>query len=349
MANYIKLVDLTQQLVNKGLLKFCKQKQTINFQNSHSNIPANFNINDLWVNLDCQREITEKRARMIQNIANDFNANAFGVPQVTKTMCNKMVIPDGQGRSIAAVLAGVSSIPCQLLLKSNISQFDDDWEGEHFLTQGDNVQAIDGWQIHRVALNIKNPSTKGTALVCNRAADIERVLNKLNQSGYGKFGYDGTNSVDFCNSYRYFSNGVIREHLNFNVKKNIAGQRDAPELFESCIIYAKHISDQKVEGQNLEVLNYFICQEANNFSNITGTVYGKTAIDNASKRLRFLLYLESGKRKKTKLTNQELKMFLGTTNCANNEVSEKGYKKLSSEWSKIVNDSSMMQSYQQFV
>lgn len=351
--NYIKLKDLTQQKINQKLLKPAKS-QSISFASSHQ-LPASISgqffpfplypLDNIWINMDCQRDIDSKRARKIQKIANEFNPNAFNVPTATLTDDGEVVIPDGMGRCIAAVLANVKEVPLRFCPKDNPEQSDNDWQGEHFLTQDENVQAIDGWQTHRVALKIENPSKKGTKTQVARARDIQRVLDKLNNSGNGTFGFDGE-SLDFCNAYRYFTNGIIRDSMNSDAKQDNAGKRDAPELYEACLVYKNYVSDQKVEGQNLEVFNYFIIEFAKSYARNTGTTYSLIAIKEASKKLRFILQINGNGKK---LSNSQLKSFLQTENAANDAVRENGLKKLTSEWNKICNDVNLMRSYQQFV
>lgn len=355
MGNYIKVEDLAKNLIASGKIQHVKQTQLYNFNYSHVNLPV-YAVKDLWVNLDCQRDITDKRASMIQNIAKKFDPYSFGMPRVTQTTCGKLVIPDGQGRTIASYLAGIMDVPCQLMLKINQNQSDDDFQGELFLTQGENTQAIEKWQEHRVALNIKVPIGKGTMTKCNRAKDIQRTLDQLNkkyQAKYGLFSYDGTGSVDFGDSYQYFSSGVFRDVFNYQVNSQKAGSRTAPELIEACRVYAEYCSEQKVEGQNLEVMNYFIRREAENiFSNslkVNNPTSYNQAIDLACKQLRYILYVKCQNGAKQKLSNLDLKQFFDTKNCANKQVSTTGHQSLNSEWNKIMKTQILMQAYQQFV
>jgi hypothetical protein len=353
MANYIKITDLVNDLKIQGLVRFVNSKngRGVSFINSHQNIPANFDVDDIYINLDCQRLIDKSRATKIMHIAKDFNTNMFSVPQLTKTSCGKMVCPDGAGRIVAAILNKVQLIPAQQLSKSNPNQSDDDFQAELFLSQDENAAKVTGWQYHRVAHTIGIPTNKSMATKHNRALDIQKVIDKLNNRNSNVvYGYEGTPDIDLSESYIYFSRGVFKNEYNPLNAKNAAGKRDAPELYESCVIYEKYC-EHKVLGQNLEVFYYFLGQEAEKYSKVLGKEYGQNAIDDASRKLRFILQNEIKKSNGnvTRLSNMNLKKLFQNTNAANKAPRDIGNQQLVNEWNKIVLNKSLMSEYQNFV
>ena len=349
MANYVKIIDYINSLIQRGKPLKYLPNSNISFTHSHSNIAPNFDVNDLYVNLDCQREITDGRAKKIMQITKRFNANQFSVPQITQTMCGKYVVPDGLGRTISAILNGVNRIPGQLLVKSNPNQSDDDWQGELYLSQDENEESLKGWQRHRVAKNLQNPQSKAMKYQHSRAQDIQRVIDKLNTNSKGIiFGYEGNNNdVDLSEAYRYFANGVFREEYNPNYAKLPAGTRDAPELFEACIAYQQY-GEKEVMGQNLEAFYSFIADQAQTTFNNNSSMTKLDSIKEAGRQLRFILHTKAKTSKKQQLSNQELKNFLGTTNCANNQVSKVGTASLNQEWKKLRNNTNYMAQYATF-
>jgi hypothetical protein len=351
MANYIKITDLVDDLKNAGLVRFVGSKNvSFSFINSHQNIPANFDVNDIYINQDCQRSIDKGRANKIMHIARDFNPNIFSVPQLTKTSCGKMVCPDGAGRIVAAILNNIQLIPAQQLIKSNPNQLDDDFQAALFLQQDENAAKVTGWQYHRVALNQSDPEGK-QIIKYNRALDIQKVIDKLNSRNPNVvYGYEGTRNVDLSESYIYFSRGVFRKEYNIMNATNHPGKRDAPELYEACVIYEKYC-EHKVMGQNLEVFYYFLAQEAEKYSTALGRKYGQNDIDEASRKLRFILenQIKKSNGNIARLSNMDLKALLQTTNATNKAPLNIGNQQLVNEWNKIMLNKNLRNAYQSFV
>jgi hypothetical protein len=344
----IKLEDLVSKLKTAGILSPPSRFSPPNFALSHSNISDRIKTSDLYIDPMTQRKIDKSRGKKINKIAGDFDSYKFGMPLVTQDIDGTYFVVDGQGRSIAAVLVALDEIPCQILLKPNVTASGSEFRGEIYITQNDNVETLSGWQLHDVAQNLPNPHSKSAKHQVYRARDIKNLLTKLNNNSNGwTFGYhiDANSSrtkytVDLTKSYEYVVNGIIRPTHNIECGLG-AGDRTAKSLEAALNVFAEYLPEQVVVGQNLDVFTYYIKQttcELRNNRNLRDVTNAE--INDAAKRLCYILHYHNCLKKVSDpyhiLKHQELKELLGTTNKANNEVAIIGDIKLKELWATIL-------------
>lgn len=344
----IKLVDLVNKLKTAGILS-APSVELPNFALSHSNISGRIKLSDLYIEDKTQRKIDKNRGKKINKIAGGFDPYKFGMPLVTQDVNGTYFVVDGQGRAIAAVLVALDEIPCQIVLKPNATGSDSEFQGEIFITQNDNVEAVSGWQLHDVAKELTGaPQLKSAKHQVNKAKDIKNLLTKLNNNSNGwTFGYhiDANSSrtkytVDLTKSYQYVVNGVIRPTHNIECGLR-ASDRTAKSLEAALNVFAEYLPEQVVVGQNLDVFTYYIKQttcELRNNRNLRDVTNAE--INDAAKRLCYILHYYNCLKKVADpyhiLKHQELKELLGTTNKANKDVAITGDIKLKELWAMVL-------------
>lgn len=358
----IKIVDLVSKLKNESILA-TQNLSVQNFSLSHSNISDRIKISHLYIDDRTQRGIDKKRAKKISQMASDFNPYKFGMPLITQDNDGNYFVVDGQGRSIAALLAGFEEIPYQKMTKPNNAANDTDWQGELFITQYDNTENVSGWQLYDVAseLNINSMRYKSGIQQVSRATDIKNLLLKLNSNNNNwTFGYHIDSSsvitgytVDLTKAYKYVVDGIIRETHNFDATSK-PGSRNAKALEAALNVFAEYTPGDPIIGQNLEVIVVYIKKTADELKVSRGLPFvTNSEINDAAKRLCYMIsWYSSSKRTNNlshKLTQQELKILFKTINAANKTVATTGVSSLNDLWKSILKNKSYSQSqYEQF-
>lgn len=343
----IKITDLVSKMKNENV--FSHVHSNSKFTSSHSNIVDRVKISHLFINDETQRGIDKRRVTKIQKMATNFDPYKFGMPLVTQDNDGNYLVVDGQGRTIAAYLAGFTEIPCQKMIKPE-GQSDLDWQGELFITQNDNVETVSGWQLYDVAhrLNQNGMVTHSGKNQVNRAKDITNLIDRLNKNDNNwTFGYhvdvestiNKNYTVDLTKIYKYVVDGIIRDTHNIDANCP-AGSRRAKCLEAALYSFAEYLPNEAVTGQNLEVAVVYIkkiaCALADS-RNLTGATSAE--VNDAAKRfcyiLNNILMEKRSNNPSYKLTHADLKTCFGTVNKANNEVAEIGIQNLENLWKKI--------------
>lgn len=360
----IKLSDRVNNLKNSNILSSPSISVKQDFLLSHSNVSDRIKLSHLYIDDRTQRGIDSRRAKKIIQMAGDFNPYKFGMPLVAQDTNGTYFVVDGQGRCIAALLAGFEEIPYQKMVKPNAYASDSDWWGELFITQYDNTETVAGWQLYDVAskLNYSSMQYKSGKQQVNKAKDIERLLLKLNSNNNGwTFGYHidtvstkNQYTVDLTKSYQYVVNGIIRPTHNFVNHQTVAGNRDSKPLEAAINVFAEFIPNEVVVGQNLEVFTVYIKKTAEDFRISRGLpAVTNTEINDAAKRLCYILNYYSHTKKSSNpsytLSHQDLKSLLETANKANKNVATTGVLSLENIWASILKSKQYSQSqYFQF-
>lgn len=109
-----------------------------------------------------QRNILDRGKKNIGEIAEAFDWNKFGTVIVARTGGYFSVI-DGQHRTTAAKLCGITDIPCQVI------DADRKQQASSFAAINGNVTALNGLQIHHARVAAQEPEALAVAAACSAA------------------------------------------------------------------------------------------------------------------------------------------------------------------------------------
>jgi hypothetical protein len=120
-------------------------------------------ISDLIVDHTYQRPIVGKGSRNVVRIARSFNWSCFTPVVISPVEGGKFAIIDGQHRTTAAVLVGINSVPCQIVIAARKEQ------AAAFKAINGVTTAISRMALQHAALISNETTAIQIADVCNHA------------------------------------------------------------------------------------------------------------------------------------------------------------------------------------
>lgn len=120
-------------------------------------------IRSLVIDPAYQRDMTGESRTNVRRIASNFNWSMFGTVVVAAAGSNCYAIIDGQHRTTAAALCGLSNIPCQIIEAERAEQ------AAAFRAINGNVTKLSSMQLHHAAVAAGDGDARRVNEVCAKA------------------------------------------------------------------------------------------------------------------------------------------------------------------------------------